>query len=492
MDISELTVASAHKLLSERKLSAPELVRASLARIAALEPKLHAFLLVTREQALAQAEAAQKVIDSKKEFSPLLGIPVAHKDLYCTKGVETTAASGILKGYVPPYSATAAERLEQTGAVLMGKTNCDAFGHGSSTENSDFGPTLNPYDLEYVPGGSSGGSAAAVATGEVLFSTGTDTGSSIRLPAAFTNTVGLKPTYGRVSRYGIIAMASSLDCPGPITRTVEDCAQVLSAMAGHDPKDATSSRRPVPDYPAFLGKSIKGWKVGVIKEFFSQGLVPEVGEVTKKAIAELENLGAEVEEISLPSLEYALAVYYIITPSEISSNLARYDGIKYGFSVEKEKEKIVDLLAVYEQSRGSGFGAEAKRRIMIGTYALSSGYYEAYYVKAQKVRELIKRDYARAFERYDLLVGPVSPTPPFKLGEKADNPLSMYLSDIYMTPINLAGIPAISVPCGFVSGLPVGLQIMGPHFSEERILQAAHAYEQETNFYKNKPKKLNF
>ncbi|MDP2933731.1 MAG: Asp-tRNA(Asn)/Glu-tRNA(Gln) amidotransferase subunit GatA, partial [bacterium] len=467
MDLKTLTIKKAHELLVKKEFSVLELTNACLERIAEVDPKIHAFLTVVPEKAKQQAMEAQKRFDASVGINPLLGIPVAHKDLYCTEGVETTAASGILKGYVPPYSATVAERLEQAGAVLMGKTNCDAFGHGSSTENSDFGPTLNPYDLEYVPGGSSGGSAAAVATGEVFFSTGTDTGSSIRLPAAFTNTVGLKPTYGRVSRYGIIAMASSLDCPGPITRTVEDCALVLSAMAGHDPKDATSSRRQVPDYQAFLGKSIKGWKVGIVKEFFSQGLIPEVGEATKKAIAELEKLGAEVEEISLPSLEYALAVYYIITPSEVSSNLARYDGIKYGFSVEKEKEKIADLLSVYEQSRGKGFGAEAKRRIMIGTYALSSGYYDAYYVKAQKVRELIKQDYARAFEKYDLLVGPVSPTPPFKLGEKANNPLQMYLSDIYVTPINLAGIPAISVPCGFVSGLPVGLQIMGPHFSEE-------------------------
>ncbi|MCL5435999.1 MAG: Asp-tRNA(Asn)/Glu-tRNA(Gln) amidotransferase subunit GatA [Patescibacteria group bacterium] len=489
MDFTELTIASAGKLLVEKKLSVSELVNACLERISKLEPKLHAFILVAEDKAREQAEMAQKLIDRGEADSPLLGIPMGHKDIYCTRGVETTAASNILKGYVPPYSATTVEKLEKAGAVSLGKLNCDAFAHGSSTENSDFGPTHNPYDITRVPGGSSGGSAVAVAASEVFFSTGTDTGSSIRLPAAFTNTVGLKPTYGRVSRYGIMAMASSLDSPGPITKTVEDCAYVLSAMAGHDPRDATSSKRPVPDYASFLGQDIKGWKVGVLKEFFSQGLDPAVEQVTRKAIAELSSLGAKIEEVSLPSLEYALAVYYIITPSEISSNLARYDGIKYGFSVEKEESSAArDLLEVYERSRGLGFGAEAKRRIMIGTYALSSGYYDAYYKKALKVRELIRRDYVSAFEKYDLLVGPVSPTPPFKLGEKADDPLQMYLSDIYMTPINLAGIPAISVPCGFVAGLPAGLQIMGPHFAEEKILQAAYAYEQATQFYKIRPK----
>lgn len=488
MDLSELTIALAHRLLVEKKLSVPELARASLDRVSALEPKLHAFLLVTESQALAQAETAQKLIDRGEISSPLLGIPMAHKDLYCTKGVETTAASNILRGYIPPYSATVVEKFEQAGAISLGKLNCDAFAHGSSTENSDFGPTKNPYDPDYVPGGSSGGSAAAVATSQVLFATGTDTGSSIRLPAAFTNTVGLKPTYGRVSRYGIIAMASSLDCPGPITRTVEDCALVFKTMAGHDPKDSTSSTRPVPDYSENLGQSVRGWKLGVLKEFFSQGLDPEVEKATRGAISEFEKMGARIEEVSLPHMEYALATYYIIQPSEVSSNLARYDGIKYGYSAEKLSDfSPRDLLEVYTQSRGRGFGAEAKRRIMLGTYALSSGYYDAYYKKAQKVRELIKLDYKKAFEQCDLLLGPVSPTPPFKLDEKTNNPLQMYLSDIYMTPVNLAGIPAISVPCGFVKGLPVGLQIMGPHFGEEKILQAAYAYEQATQFYKNKP-----
>lgn len=487
--LTELTIASAHKLLVEKKISSPELVDACLNRTAQLEPKLHAFLLVTENQARKQAEAAQKLIDRGEATSPLLGIPMAHKDVYCTEGVPTTAASNILKGYVPPYSAAAAEKLNKAGAVSLGKLNCDAFAHGSSTENSDFGPTHNPYDLSCVPGGSSGGSAAAVAASEVIFSTGTDTGGSIRHPSGFCNVVGLKPTYGRVSRFGIIAMASSTDSPGPIAKTVEDCAYVLSVMAGHDFRDATASKRPVPDYVSFLGRDIKGWKVGVPKEFFGQGLDGRVEKLIREAIKQFESLGARVEEMSMPSLPYSLAAYYIIMPSEVSSNLARYDGIKYGFSVERAaKARPKDLLEVYEQSRGKGFGAEAKRRIMLGTYTLSSGYYDAYYKKAQAVRELIRQDFARAFSKYDLLLSPVSPTPPFKLGEKAADPLAMYLSDIYTVSLNMAGSPGISVPAGFVGDLPVGLQIFGAHFAEEKILQAAYAYEQATQFYKIKPK----
>ncbi|MBI4053901.1 MAG: Asp-tRNA(Asn)/Glu-tRNA(Gln) amidotransferase subunit GatA [Candidatus Doudnabacteria bacterium] len=489
MDTVELTISQAAELLRKKQVSAVELTQSALQRINEAEPKIHAFLKVTPERALAQAKKAQALIDRGDEASPLVGIPMAHKDVYCTAGVETTAASNILRGYIPPYSATSALRIEQAGAVMLGKLNCDAFAHGASTENSDFGPTRNPYRLDCVPGGSSGGSAAAVAAGEVVFATGTDTGGSIRHPASFTNTVGFKPTYGRVSRYGIIAMASSTDCPGPITKTVEDCAYVLQVMAGHDTHDATSSRRPVPDYASFLGKNIKGWKIGVPNEYFSAGLDREVEKLTRTAILKFEELGATIEGTSLPLQDYALAVYYIIIPSEISSNLARYDGIKYGFSVEREPGfKVDDLLEVYRKSRGKGFGAEAKRRIMLGTYALSAGYYDAYYKKAMQVRELLRRNFLQAFEKYDLLLAPVSPTPPFRVGEKVGDPLKMYLSDIYTVTINLTGNPGVSVPCGFAGDLPVGLQIIGPHFGEAKILQAGYAYEQATRFYQQKPK----
>ncbi|HLC45111.1 MAG: glutaminyl-tRNA synthase (glutamine-hydrolyzing) subunit A [Candidatus Doudnabacteria bacterium RIFCSPHIGHO2_01_FULL_50_11] len=488
MPLQTLTISSAHKLLLSKQLSVPELVKQHLDRIEAVDPKIHAFLRVQKDNALMRAQQSQKRYDAGSPRSSLDGIPMGHKDLFCVQGVETTAGSNILKGYVPPYSATTALKLEEAGAIMLGKLNQDAFGHGSSTENSDFGPTKNPYNLSRVPGGSSGGSGAAVAASEVLFATGTDTGSSIRLPAAFTNTVGLKPTYGRVSRYGVIAMASSLDCPGPITKTVEDCALVMETMAGHDEHDATSSTKPVPQYSARLATGVKNLKIGVLKEFFSEGLHPQILERTKQALAKLELLGAKLEEVSLPSCDYALAVYYILMTSEVSSNLARYDGIKYGYSVERQSEiKIPTLQAVYEESRRLGFGAEAKLRIMLGTFALSSGYYDAYYKKALQARELIRQDFIRAFERCDLIAGPVSPTPPFKIGEKTENPLSMYLSDIYMTPINLAGVPAMSVPCGFVDQLPVGLQLIAPHFAEERLLQAAYAYEQATRFYEQVP-----
>lgn len=487
MDIAELSIKEAHELLKQRKLSVMELTEAGLKRIAKVEPKVHAFLLVAEEKAKEQAQAAQARYDKQEGINPLLGIPLAHKDMYCTRGVETTAASNILKGYIPPYSATVVERLEAAGAVMMGKLNCDAFAHGSSTENSDFGPSKNPYDTERVPGGSSGGSAVAVATSEVMLATGTDTGGSIRHPAGFCNIVGLKPTYGRVSRYGIVAMASSTDSPGPMARTVEDCALALEVMAGHDKMDSTSSRRDVPKYSELLKQDIKGLRIGVPNEFFASGIDPEVEKLTRVAIMKLEELGARVEGVSLPRLDYSLAVYYILMPSEVSSNLARYDGIKYGYSVERGKVKVRDLEEVYKLSRHQGFGVEAKRRIMLGTYALSSGYYDAYYKKARQVQRLIRQDFEKAFEEHDLLVGPVSPTPPFRLGEKVDDPLAMYLSDIYTTPINISGNPGLSVPCGFVGDLPVGLQIIGPHFAEDKILAAAYAYEQATLFYKTKP-----
>ncbi|MEK9181131.1 MAG: amidase family protein, partial [Patescibacteria group bacterium] len=368
MDLTTLTIKEARRLLASREISVRELVEASLDRIARLEISVHAFLHVTADQARAEAEAAQKRLDEGKTLTPLLGIPMAHKDVYCTEGVETTAASKILQGYIPPYNATVVARLKGAGAICVGKANCDAFAHGSSTENSDFGPSKNPYDLDFVPGGSSGGSAVAVACGEALFATGTDTGGSIRHPAGFTNLVGLKPTYGRVSRFGVIAMASSTDCPGPMAKTVEDCALVLSAMAGHDGRDSTSSRRAVPDYSAGLGSGVKNWKIGVPNEFFSGGMHPEVEKLTRAAILKFEELGAAVEGVSLPNVEYSMPVYYIVQTSEVSSNLARYDGIKYGFSVEREKNFRGSLLEVYEESRGRGFGAEAKRRIMLGTY----------------------------------------------------------------------------------------------------------------------------
>ena len=488
MNIKQLTIKSAHELLKAKELSVKELLEASLARIKQVDGKLHAFLRVTEKEAYEQAERAQKRFDAGEGVNPLLGIPMAHKDIFCTEGIETTAASNILKGYIPPYSSTVVKKLEKAGSVMVGKVNLDAFAHGVSTENSDFGASKNPYDITRVPGGSSGGSAVAVASSETLFATGTDTGGSIRLPAAFTNTVGLKPTYGRVSRYGVIAMASSTDCPSPIAKNVADCVLVFNAMAGHDPKDSTSSKKPVPDYTKFLGRSVKGMKIGVPKEFFTEGLDPAVAKLTRAAINRFEDLGADIEEISLPSLDYSLAAYYIIMPSEVSSNLARYDGIRYGYSVERESNfHAKNLFEVYAKSRSAGFGLEAKRRIMLGTYTLSAGYYDAYYKKAQKARELIKKDFVKVFSKYDLIMGPVSPTLPFKLGEKTGDPMAMYLADLYTTGMSLAGIPAISVPCGFAGNLPVGLQIAAAHFEEGKLFQAAFAYEQVTEHYKHSP-----
>lgn len=489
MDLYNFTIKAAHEALKSKQISVAELVSASLDRIKKVDEKLHAFLLVADKEANKQAVAAQKRLDEGDRVNSLLGIPMAHKDVFCTRGIETTASSNILKGYIPPYSATVVESLDKAGAVSLGKLNCDAFAHGSSTENSDFGPTKNPYNTDYVPGGSSGGSAAAVASGEVLFATATDTGGSIRHPAGFCNVVGLKPTYGRVSRYGVIAMASSTDSPGPITRTVEDCAFVLSAMAGYDGKDSVTSKQAPVDYMEGLKKGVKGLRIGIPNEFFAEGLDPAVEKLVRAAVLEFERLGAKIEGVTMPTISYSLAAYYIIMPSEVSSNLARYDGIKYGYSVEREHPRSKFALTdVYMRSRGDGFGAEAKRRIMLGTYALSSGYYDAYYKKAQKVRQLIRQDFEKAFENFDLLLAPVSPTPPFRLGEKTDDPLSMYLSDIYTTSMSLAGNPAISVPCGFVSGLPVGLQLVAPHFKEDRLFTAAYAYEQATKFWEQAPK----
>ena len=476
MELCGLTIIEASEGLRAKKFSSRELTQACLERIDKLEDNLNAFITITAQSALKQASKVDKAISQDEELAPLAGIPMAFKDLYCTKGVETTAGSNILKGFVPPYDATVVKRLKDQNVVILGKTNLDAFGHGSSGENSDFGPTKNPWDLERVPGGSSSGSAAAVASGMAFFATSTDTGSSIRLPATFCNLVGLKPTYGRVSRYGIIAMASSLDTIGCLTRTVEDHALVFGAIAGHDPNDSTTLHRAV----EVIG--IKDLKIGVPKEYFVKGIQPEVEKTTRVAIDKLESLGAEIIEISLPHTEYGLATYCIICHSEVSSNLARYDGIRFGHS----SDKASNILETYVKSRGEGFGAEAKRRIMLGTYALSAGYYDAYYDKAQRVRTLIKQDFEKAFENVDVIVAPSSPTVPFKIGEKQD-PLAMYLSDVFLCPVNLAGVPSLNLPCGFVDNLPVGMQIIGPHFSEDRLLKVGYTYEQTVGWSSKHP-----
>ena len=469
MELCDLTITKAHEGLKNKKFSSRELTLSCLKKIEEVEDDLNAFITVTAEKALSKANEVDERIASGQEISPLTGIPAALKDIFCTKDIETTAGSNILRGFVPPYDATVVKKLKAQNAVIIGKTNCDAFAHGSSGENSDFDATKNPYDLERVPGGSSSGSAAATAAGESIFAIGTDTGGSTRLPVGFCNLVGLKPTYGRVSRYGIISMASSLDSPGPLTKTVTDCALVMQAMAGHDPLDSTTSDVPVPDYGRRDGacpvSTIEKIKIGVPKEYFQEGIEPEVEKLVKEAIQKFEELGATVVEISLPHTKYGVATYALICHSEVSSNLARYDGIRFGHERES-------------------FGEEAKRRIMLGTFALSSGYYDQYYQKAQKVRTLIKQDFDKAFKKVDVIVTPTSPGVPFKLGEKVNDPLKMYLSDIFMVPVNLAGIPALNLPCGFVetSGkkLPVGMQIIGPQFSEELLFRVGYTYEQSS------------
>ncbi len=487
MELCDLTIHEAHKGLVQKEFSSRELTLSCLQRIDEVEDRLNAFITVTAELALEQANAADKKLGRSEKSSPLTGIPMAFKDLFCTKGIETTAASNILLGFIPPYDATVVRKLKEAGVVILGKANHDAFAHGSSGENSDFGPTRSPWDLNCVPGGSSSGSAAAVAAGECLFATGTDTGSSIRLPAAFCNLVGLKPTYGRVSRYGVIAMASSLDTVGCLTKDVTDHALVMNVMAGHDPLDATTPDIPVPDYTrALASSSVKNLKIGVPKEYFSAGVQPPVKELVEKAIRRLEDLGATVVQVSLPHTELGLATYCVTCHPEVSSNLARYDGIRFGYSCE-EGETVHD---VYFKSRGRGFGMEAKRRVALGTFVLSSGYYENYYEKAQRVRTLIRRDFEKAFKRVDVLAAPSSPTMPFKIGEKRD-PLEMYLSDTLLCPANLAGIPSLNVPCGFSGNLPVGMQIIGPQFSEELLFRVGYAFEQVTEYYKKKPVIIN-
>ena len=483
MRINQLTIHEANRLLKTKQLSSVELTKAYLERIHQVEPKVHALVTITDELALKQAQKADKLI-ATGNTNPLTGIPVLIKDNICTKGIPTTCSSKMLENFVPPYDATVVERLNNCGVVVIGKSNMDEFAMGSSTENSALFITHNPWDLSRVPGGSSGGSAAAVAAGETIYALGSDTGGSIRQPAGFCSVTGLKPTYGRVSRYGLVAFASSLDQIGPITQDVTDCALVLNAIADYDTRDSTSVPYPTPDYTQCLNTDLNGLRIGVPKEYFVEGMQTEVEIAIRTAINKLEELGARVDwEVSLPHTPYALAVYYIIAPSEASANLARYDGVKYGFSYQDADS----MWEAMEKTRQYGFGAEVKRRIMLGTYALSAGYYDAYYLKAQKVRTLIRQEFDQAFEKFDALVTPTSPTVPFKIGEKIDDPLQMYLSDVCTLPINIAGLPAISIPAGFANGLPIGLQIIGKPFSEETILKIAYAYQQATEWHKRRP-----
>lgn len=492
MELYALTVHAARELLHTGAITSLDLTRAILARIEKIDPRVRAYLTVVAERAINSARAADaRWSEHRREGSrapALLGIPMAIKDEICTRGVRTTAGSKILNNFVPPYDATVMKKLNAAGAILIGKTNQDEFAMGSSTEHSRYFATCNPWDLERVPGGSSGGSAAAVAADETLFALGTDTGGSVRQPAGLTNTVGLRPTYGRVSRFGVIAFASSLDQVGPITKDVRDAAIILNAIAGHDPREATSVNAPVPDYESALagqpqGLPLQGLRVGVPREYFIEGMQPGVERVVRDAIRVLESLGATTQEVSLPHTDYALPTYYLIAPAEASANLARYDGVKYGYRNESSNE----MWEVMRATRGDGFGAEVKRRIMLGTYALSAGYYDAYYLKAQQVRTLIKQDFDRAFEQVDVIVAPTSPSVAFKIGEKADDPLQMYLADVFTLAQSLAGIPTISIPCGFADDLPVGLQVMGRAFDETRVLRVAYAYEQATDWHTRKP-----
>jgi aspartyl-tRNA(Asn)/glutamyl-tRNA(Gln) amidotransferase subunit A len=480
---SQYTIHEAHQLLKTKQISSVELTQIYLERAQQVEPKVKSLVTLTAENALKQAERADQMISSG-QMTPLTGVPAIIKDNMCTRGIKTTCSSKMLEKFVPPYNATVIEKLNLAGMVMVGKANMDEFAMGSSTENSAFFTTRNPWDTSRVPGGSSGGSAASVAAAEAVYSLGSDTGGSIRQPAGFCSVTGLKPTYGRVSRYGLVAFASSLDQIGPLTQDVEDCALVMNCIAGHDKRDSTSSTDAVPDYTKSLTKDIKGLRVGIPQEYFVQGMQPEVAAAIETAIQQFQSAGAIVDrQVTLPSTPYALAVYYIIAPSEASANLARYDGVKYGYSYDSAK----NMFDAMEKTRQFGFGPEVKRRIMLGTYALSAGYYDAFYKKAQQVRTLIRREFDAAFEKYDVLITPTSPTVPFKIGEKADNPVQMYLSDVCTLPINIAGVPAISIPAGFANGLPIGMQIIGKPFSEEILFKAAYAYQQATDWHKRKP-----
>jgi aspartyl-tRNA(Asn)/glutamyl-tRNA(Gln) amidotransferase subunit A len=479
MDLFDLTLHELHVKLKSREVSSREATSAMLARISELEPRINAFITVTPERALAEADAADRRI-AAGDMDILTGIPLAAKDIFLTEGTRTTCASRILNNFTPPYSATSFEKLRERGMVLLGKLNQDEFAMGSSNETSAFGPCRNPWNTDCIPGGSSGGSAAAIAARQATVTLGTDTGGSIRQPASHCGCVGLKPTYGRVSRYGVIAYASSLDQVGPLTRDVTDCAIMLGALAGHDPKDSTSVNRPVPDYCASLTNDVKGLRIGLPREYFIEGLDPDVQASMDRAIETYRSLGAEFIEISLPHTDYAVASYYLIATAEASANLARYDGVRFGHRAEQAE----GLLEMYSRSRSQGFGTEVKRRIMLGTYALSSGYYDAYYLKAQKVRTLIMADFIKAFQEVDVILTPVAPTPAFRIGEKVNDPLQMYLSDIFTIPVNLAGTCAMSLPAGISGeGLPIGVQLIGKPFGEETILRAAHAFEQATEWH---------
>ncbi|MSQ12969.1 MAG: Asp-tRNA(Asn)/Glu-tRNA(Gln) amidotransferase subunit GatA [Dehalococcoidia bacterium] len=482
-ELYDLTIHEAQALLQQRKASSTELTQAVLARIRQVEPRVQAFVTVTEEQALADARVADERI-ARGDAAPLTGIPMQIKDNMNTTGIRTTCSSRMLEDYVPIYDATVVAKLRAQGAVLVGKGNMDEFAMGSSTENSAFHPTRNPWDLGRVPGGSSGGGAAAVAASECFYSLGSDTGGSIRQPAALCGVTGIKPTYGRVSRYGLVAFASSLDQIGPLCKDAEDCAIVLSAIAGHDPYDSTSTPSPVPDYCAALSGGVRGLRIGVPKEYFGEGFEPGVERAVRDAIREFGRLGATVEECSLPLTRYGLPVYYIIAPSECSANLARYDGVKYGHSYKGE----MNMWEAMERTRRDGFGPEVRRRIMLGAYALSAGYYDAYYRKAMQVRTLIRREFEDAFQRYDVLVTPTTPSVAFKLGERTADPVAMYKSDICTIPVNIAGIPCISVPCGFDAGMPVGMQVMAKPLAEETIFRVAHAYQQATDWHIRRPR----
>ena len=481
-DLNWLTIQQARSALDAREVSSVELTRAHLERIDSVEGRVRSFITLTPDLALRQAETADRMMAAGQSF-PSTGIPMQVKDVMCTEGVRTTCASRMLEDYVPVYNATAVDRLFKQGAVMLGKGNMDEFAMGSSCENSAFHPTLNPWDVSRVPGGSSGGAGAAVASGQAVYALGSDTGGSVRQPAAMCGVVGLKPSYGAVSRYGLVAYASSLDQIGPIGRSVADCALALNAIAGHDPRDATSLPLPETDYASGLGQGVEGLRLGVPGEYFVEGIEDGVRRAVEQGIATLESLGASVREVSLPSTKYALACYYIIAPSECSANLARYDGVKYGYSDQQAQ----DMWGAMEQTRKHGFGPEVTRRIMLGTFALSAGYYDAFYLKAQQARTLIRRDFTEVFQSVDALVTPTSPVVAFPVGEKSGDPLQMYLIDVCTLPVNIAGLPALSVPCGFSAGMPVGMQLIGPHLSESTLLQIGHAYEQATEWHNQRP-----
>ena len=482
MDMQQLTLAEIARALAAKEFSASELSSHLLARIKALDPQLNSFISLTEELAMSQAKAA----DSRRaagESGALLGAPLAHKDLFCTQGIRTSCGSKILDNFKAPYDATVVDKLAAAGTVTLGKLNMDEFAMGSSNESSYYGAVKNPWDLSRVPGGSSGGSAAAVAARLIPAATGTDTGGSIRQPAALTNLTGLKPTYGRVSRWGMIAYASSLDQGGPLARTAEDCALLLQAMAGFDAKDSTSVNQPIDDYLAALTQPLNGLRIGLPREYFGAGLDPRIADKVMAVVEALKKLGATVKDISLPNMQHAIPAYYVIAPAEASSNLSRFDGVRFGYRCENP----VNLEDLYKRSRGEGFGAEVKRRIMVGTYALSAGYYDAYYLKAQKIRRLIKNDFVAAFNDVDVILGPTTPNLAWKLGEKNNDPVAQYLEDIYTITANLAGIPGLSMPAGFVDGLPVGVQLLAPYFQEGRLLNVAHQYQQVTDWHTQAP-----